>query len=91
MRAPLRGGSQLARFYPKRHLRSGLVSPIQGAPNSAGTSLYRRLSLPRLKQLKENKKIENILCPLSFVLCPLSFGVWPFPARCSSAEWRNVG
>ncbi|TBL94277.1 hypothetical protein EYY90_11900 [Hafnia alvei] len=50
-----------------------MVSPIQGAPNSAGTSLYRRLSLPRLKQFKENKKIENIFCLLSFVFCLLSF------------------
>jgi NADPH:quinone reductase len=31
--------SALARFYPRRHLRSGLVSPIQGAPNSVTTSL----------------------------------------------------
>jgi hypothetical protein len=48
--------SALARFYPRRHSRSGLVSPIPGAPNSADTSLYRRLSLPRLKQLKRHKK-----------------------------------
>jgi len=37
------------RFYPRRHLRSGLVSPIQGAPNSVTTSLSCRLYLPRLK------------------------------------------
>ena len=49
MKAPLRGGSQLARFYPRRHLRSGLVSPIQGAPNSVTTSLSCRLSLRMLK------------------------------------------
>ncbi len=57
MKAPLRGGSQLARFYPRCHLRSGLVSPIQGAPNSADTSLYRRLSLPRL-----NLKTVHAFC-----------------------------
>ncbi|STQ73909.1 Uncharacterised protein [Hafnia alvei] len=44
-RAPL----QSSRLYPRCHLRYGLVSPIQGAPNSAGTSLYRRLYLPKLK------------------------------------------
>ncbi len=37
------------RFYPRCHLRSGLVSPIQGAPNSVTTSLSCLLSLPRLK------------------------------------------
>lgn len=34
-------------------LFSGLVSPIPSAPNSTGTSL------PKLKQLKENRKIER--------------------------------
>ena len=37
------------RFYPRRHLRSGLVSPIPGAPNSVTTSLSYRLSLRMLK------------------------------------------
>jgi len=57
-----------ARFYPRCHLRYGLVSPIPGAPNSTGTSLYRRLSLPKLKQLKENRKIENIFGLFIFVV-----------------------
>ncbi|TBL50701.1 hypothetical protein EYZ00_19270 [Hafnia paralvei] len=48
--------SALARFYPRRHLRYGLVSPIQGAPNSVTTSLSCRLSLPRLKQLKKQRQ-----------------------------------
>ncbi len=37
------------RFYPRCHLRYGLVSPIQGAPNSVTTSLSCRLSLRMLK------------------------------------------
>ena len=52
-RRPMRGASarpfKPRAFYPRCHLRSGLVSPIPGAPNSVTTSLSCRLSLRPLK------------------------------------------
>ena len=87
MKAPLRGGSQLARFYPRRHLRSGLVSPIQGAPNFAGTSLYRRLSLPRLKQLKRQK--QSVVFYL--LVLTLTFSGTLFFSRREGCRRKNGG
>ena len=52
MRAPLRGGSQLARFYPRRHLRAGSACAIPGASSPNANILLALLFLPRHKQIK---------------------------------------
>ena len=52
MRAPLRGGSQLARFYPRRHLRAGSACAILGASSPNANILLALLFLPRHKQIK---------------------------------------
>ena len=63
MRAPLRGGSQLARFYPRRHLRAGSACAILGASSPSGNILFPLLLLPKIKQLKREED-KNILCLL---------------------------
>ncbi len=54
LRAPLRGGSQLARFYPRCHLRAGSACAIHGASSPNANILLALLFPPRLK-LKTDK------------------------------------
>ena len=69
----VRGGEVTDSFYSLIHPEPEYykVSPIPGAPNSTGTSLYRRPALPRLKQLKENRKIEVSFVFFMFKECIL--------------------
>ncbi|OAT61153.1 hypothetical protein M993_00013 [Obesumbacterium proteus ATCC 12841] len=87
MRAPLRGGSQLARFYPRRHLRAGSACAILGASSPNANILLALLFLPRLK-LKTDKV---------FAFCLLVFGFDLFrhvvlqPKRGMKARIRRQG